>query len=269
MYTKDYWKDLIKKMTILEWIMIVFFLFFIMFFSIFDIVQQKICLSSNWTYSWLTIIGQIFIMISGIFATLTVMNRMHRFKQEMPFLLLGAITTGIGLIFEGYSHWITSNGAEGTLTMAPGIIQLFIFGMSALGGLSHFSKSETNVIPAKKKFLSMELIIAISVVLITLIPFYMLFAKLLANNNQVGGEAINSIAWIGILAFSFSSAAIIVMTLFRWTWTFIFWNIANILFVIYYIEINALAVAAICMLFTTITFYILFKWLKDQKHHKS
>ncbi|TCG11783.1 hypothetical protein [Mycoplasma marinum] len=265
MFTKEYWKELFRKQSIIEWVMVSIFLVGMVFFSIFDI-KDGIVVSINWTKSPFSQIGQILVLIASFISTLVVMNRMHRMKQELPFLLLGSLLTGMGLLMIGYSGFSTGN----TSSMGPGVVQMFVFGMSALSGLAKFQNIEENVIPAKKKLLSIELVIALSVVAITIFPFYMIFDKLSARSN-VPGEAIDWVEWLGIIAFAFSSAAIVVMVLFRWTWTFIFWTIANIIFVIYYVLLKTqhgvpiLSLVAISGLFTVIDFYILLRWIKDQK----
>ncbi|TCG10542.1 nicotinamide mononucleotide transporter, partial [Mycoplasma todarodis] len=195
-----------------------------------------------------------------------VMNRMHRMKQELPFLLVGALLTGMGLLMIGYSGWDSGF----TSSMGPGVVQIFVFGMSALSGLSKFKDHEEDILPAKKKVLSIELVIAIAVTLLTILPYYMIFDKL-SEPGKGAHEHLHWVQWLGILGFSFSSAAIVVMVLFRWTWTFVFWTIANVIFVVFYILMKVvngvplLSLAAISGLFTVIDFYILIRWIKDQK----
>ncbi len=270
MFNKTYWKNLIKKQTILEWIIISIFAIGMTFFSIFDI-NGTIVLSSNWSannpYS---IVGQLLILISAFVAILVVMNRIHRLKQEMVFLLTCSLLTGLGLLMTGYANF---GGKCSTGSMAPGVVQMFIFGMSALSGLSKYKDNGEDIVPAKKKLLSIELVIAILATLITIFPFYMLFDKLGSSTNAKG-SGIKWVDWLGIIAFSLSTAAIICMVIFRWAWTFVFWTFANITFVIYYIllktEINIplLSLAAISGLFTVVDFYILLRWNYDQKNLK-
>lgn len=270
MFTKNYWNELIKKMTIFEWCMIIFAWLLIEFFSIADIdSNHHLIINPLWTGKWIGTVGQLIIMISGTCSALTVMNRLHRFKQEIVWLLVGEVSIGIGMMIVGYSaYFYPSANNIPAFTLAPGIIITFIFGMSALGGFTHFSKKETNVIPAKRKFLSKELMIAIGFTLMSIIPFYILFSTLQANTTKGSTGDIGVVTWktwMGILAFSFACAAMVVMTLYRWTWTLIFWNISNLLFIIFYIESNIFALAAIGFLFFMVTFYALAKWLKDQK----
>ncbi|NQZ28807.1 MAG: hypothetical protein HRT98_00245 [Mycoplasmatales bacterium] len=267
MYTIKYWKELFKKQTILEWFMVGTFLFGMVFFSIFDI-NKGLVASPNWTSGNVyAIIGQILVLLASFTSALVVMNRMHRMKQELPFLLVGALLTGMGLLMIGYSGWNTGF----TSSMGPGVVQIFVFGMSALSGLSKFKDHEEDVIPAKKKVLSIELVIAITVTLLTIFPYYMIFDKLSARGDGQRQHQIDWVQWLGILGFAFSSAAIVVMVLFRWTWTFVFWTIANVIFVVYYIlmkvvhDVPLLSLAAISGLFTVIDFYILIRWIKDQK----
>ncbi len=268
MYSIKYWKELFSKQTILEWIMVGTFLFGMVFFSIFDI-NKGVVASPNWTSkNAYSIIGQILVLLASFTSALVVMNRMHRMKQELPFLLVGALLTGMGLLMIGYAGW----DAGFTSSMGPGVVQIFVFGMSALSGLSKYRNSEEDVIPAKKKVFSIELAIAIGVVLFTIFPYYMIFDKLSAKViNGHEQHSIDWVQWLGILGFSFSSGAIVVMVLFRWTWTFVFWTIANVIFVVFYILMKAvhgaplLSLAAISGLFTVIDFYILIRWIKDQK----
>ncbi len=278
MYTKQYWKDLFSKQTLLEWFMVGTFLFGMVFFSIFDISNSGLVISGNWkSSSAYAVIGQILVLLASFTSALVVMNRMHRMKQELPFLLVGALLTGMGLLMIGYSGW----DAGRTSSMGPGVVQIFVFGMSALSGLSKFGNQEEDVIPAKKKLFSIELAIAIGVVLFTILPYYIIFDKLSASivldktGSVIDGahkqHSIDWVQWLGILGFSFSSAAIVVMVLFRWTWTFVFWTIANVIFVVFYIlmktvhDVPLLSLAAISGLFTVIDFYILIRWIKDQR----
>lgn len=270
MFNKTYIKELFKKQTLMEWIIISVFFTGMLLFSICDI-NNGLVVSSQWKNGTQGAIGQFFILLASFAATITIMNRMHRFKQELPFLLVGALFTGLGLIMQGYQLWSTYPDA-GASTMAPGLIQLFVFGMSALAGFASFRNHTENVVPAQRKFWSKDLMIGLTVILITIYPFYLIFDKLIAGNSQTSGVAIDYIEWIGIIGFSFSTGAIVMMVIFRWTWTFIFWTIANISFVIYYLlvktqhDIPLLSLVIISGLFTVADFYILLRWLKDQKH---
>ncbi|MCP4336940.1 MAG: nicotinamide mononucleotide transporter [Mycoplasma sp.] len=268
MFNKKYWLELIKKQSWFEWFMVISFFILMVFFSIADIDKNyNLMINSNWNSGSIAIMGQTLILLSSFLVSMTVLNRVHRMKQELPFLLATSSFTGIGLLMLGYSGFMKEDGWSSSL-MGPGMVQLFVFGMSALSGLAKYGESKENVIPAKKKFVCKELIIALVVVISSIGPYFMIFDKFGPAN--AAGKSINWWDWFGIIGFAFSSAAIVVMVLFRWTWTFIFWTVANIIFVIYYalIPSSVLPLIIISTLFTIVDFYILIRWIKDQKNLK-
>ncbi|MCC3161074.1 MAG: hypothetical protein K4H23_05080 [Mollicutes bacterium PWAP] len=265
MFSKNYWKELLKKQTVFEWIWQSIFLTVMLFFSILDINGGLVLNSSLKSGRFLPTFGQILIIFGALAASLIVMNRLHRFKQELPFLLLGTILTGLGLLMQGYDSSLQGGDMGGL--MSPGMIQIFIFGMSSLAGLAKVINNKSNVSKLNSKIFSIEMLVSILSILIVIGPFYMIFDRFAASSTTSLTNNMNWIEWIGIIGFAFSTSAIIIMTIWRWQWTLVLWTISNILFITYYLILYidlgypVLALVLICSLYFFVDLYILGKWI--------
>lgn len=194
------------------------------------------------------------IMIGGtIFSVLAVWHRLHRFKQDYVFSLISNILVGISL---GASIYVTYDLFKNCKEpIGPVITQIiltfqygFIFTLFTIAGFGRLN--EKNVVPAEEKFLSKELIMSTGIFILSL-GFLMLIVYPFQMNLEI------TMLLIGM---SFGVSAITTLYLFRWNYTFLFWQLSNVFSIIFFIQIESYPILLLSCMYVIVDAIVFVEW---------
>lgn len=267
---KSYWKSLFTSLSIKEKIGLLIYAISVILFTIVSVNSKTNTLeiAGGWKgESWAPwghnmfnptnskgygIAGQILILIGTLSAILAASNRFLRFKQEIPFAIIANVGIGLGLLLQGIG--------------TDGIVNLIIYGSISLSSWPIWYKNKTsNKVFIKSKFKLKYVMMSLSIASVVFAPILFMFAML---GNGGFGYKVNDFTdhklYIDTLAATLAITAVIMMTIFKWSYSFILWIIVNFLCMYIYSANgfwNPTLFILMCF-YSTIDAYIFYKWWK-------